>query len=66
MLERERTLKEVLTALETLDKTYFDKQKEVNASDNWPETRRLQLIRDGIKHSTALVKRMLEHKIEVF
>jgi len=65
MPDRTQTLKDVISALNTLDKEYFKKQQSLATAKDWKKAERLQQIREGIKHSVVVIQRMLDHKIEV-
>ena len=64
-LDRKKILEDAIRALGVLDNECLEKQKGFAANGNWEETKRIQSVREGIKHSTRLLKRMIIHRLEI-
>lgn len=65
MSTKEKVLEDVMRALKVIDKEYLKKQKELGDKSDWRRAKRLQSIREGIKHSIKVVDQMRNYQIEV-
>jgi len=64
-MQRERTLKDVIAVLRTLDNECLKRRETYKEVQDWNEAVRMEQIRKGISLSIERVEKMLSGKLEV-